>query len=266
MRILCLLKPAPDVDQLRYDRDRNVLNREQARLTLNPEEATAAATALELKRIAPDTYLEAVSLAPRAARPHLEDLARRGVDRVTLLTDPRFAGSDTWATSWVLSRYLATRAYDCIFCGAHTLDGGTGQVPAQIAEILGLPLMVGVTALVEMEPQTGQAVVEVEGETALMRFSVALPAVLGFQYNPERKLPYLRPADLSRDISGRVVVLGNDELGLDEAELGLRGSLTQVRRLEAGAREAKEPMCLRVDREGLDQVYRWLKERGFLQP
>lgn len=266
MRILCLLKPVIDVDQLRYDRDRNTLLREQARLMLNPEDATAAATALEIKRAVPATYIEAVSMAPRAARPHLEDLVRRGFDQAALLCDPRYAGSDTWATSRVLARYLRTREYDSIFCGTHTLDGGTGQVPAQIAELLGLPVMVGITTLVELDPRKGQAVVEVDGETALLRFSVALPAVLGFQYRPERKLPYLRPADLQRDVSDQVMVLGNTELGMDEAELGLRGSLTQVRHIAVEAREAKAPLRLRVDREGLDQVCRWLEQRGFLQP
>jgi electron transfer flavoprotein beta subunit len=265
MRILCLLKLVTDVDQLRYDRETNVLIRENARLLLNPEDATAAATALGFKRDAPDSYIEAVSMAPRGAMPHLEDLVRRGIDHATLISDPRHAGSDTWATSRVLARYLETREFDCVFCGTHTLDGGTGQVPAQVAEALGLPLMVGISTLVELNSREGQAVVDVDGETALMRFSVALPAVLGFQYNPERKLPYIRYEDLNRDLSSRITVLGNNELGMDESELGLTGSLTQVRRLEVDGLEAKEPVLLRVDQEGIDTVYRWLEQKGFLQ-
>jgi electron transfer flavoprotein beta subunit len=265
MRILCLVKLVTDVDQLRYDRETNVLIRENARLLLNPEDATAAATALGFKRDAPDSYVEAVSMAPRGAMPHLEDLVRRGIDHATLISDPRHAGSDTWATSRVLARYLETREFDCVFCGTHTLDGGTGQVPAQVAEALGLPLMAGISTLVELNSREGQAVVDVDGETALMRFSVALPAVLGFQYNPERKLPYIRYEDLNRDLSGRITVLGNSELGMDESELGLAGSLTQVRRLEVDGLEAKEAVQLRVDREGIDTVYRWLEQKGFLR-
>ncbi len=85
MRILCLLKLVPDVDQLRYDRERNVLNRENARLLLNPEDATAVAPALGFKRADPGTTIEAVSMAPRRAMPHLEDLVRRGIDQATLI-------------------------------------------------------------------------------------------------------------------------------------------------------------------------------------
>ena len=266
MRILCLLKLVPDVDQLRYDHKRNILVRENVRLMFNPEDATAVATALEFKRVFPDIYIEAVSMAPRGATPHLEDLVRRGIDQATLISDPLHAGSDTWATSRVLARYLRTRDFDCVFCGTHTLDGGTGQVPAQLAEALGLPLMVGISTLVELISQEGQAVVDVEGETAMMRFSVALPAVLGFQYNPERKLPYIRYKDLNRDVSGLITVLGNDKLGMDESELGLKGSLTQVRGLKAEALKAKNPVLLRVDQEGIDKVYHWLEQKGFLRP
>jgi electron transfer flavoprotein beta subunit len=266
MRILCLLKLVPDVDQLRYDHKRNIPIRENVRLMLNPEDATAVATALGFKRDFPDTTIEAVSMAPRGALPHLDDLARRGIDQVTLISDPRYAGSDTWATSRVLARYLRTRDFDCVFCGTHTLDGGTGQVPAQLAEALGLPLMVGISALVELNSQEGQAVIDVDGETARMRFSVALPAVLGFQYNPERKLPYIRYEDLNRDVFDMITVLGNDKLGMEEAELGLKGSLTQVRSLKADALEAKDAVLLRVDQDGIDKVYHWLVQKGFLQP
>lgn len=266
MRILCLLKFVPDMDQLRYDCERNILVRENVRLMLNPEDETALATALGFKRDFPDTTIEAVSMAPRGAMPHMEDLVRRGIDQATLISDPRYAGSDTWATSRVLAQYIGRRDFDCIFCGNRTLDAGTGQVPAQLAETLGLPLMVGISNLVELTPQEGQAVVDVDGETAMLRFSVPLPAVLGFQYNPERKLPYIRFKDLNRDISSLITVLGNDKLKMEEAELGLKGSLTQVRSLKADALDTKEPLLLQVDQDGIETVYQWLAQKGFLQP
>jgi electron transfer flavoprotein beta subunit len=266
VRILCLVKPVPDVGQFRYERERHVLVRDHVRLVLNPEDATATAAALELKRVAPGGQIETVSMAPRGALPHLEDLVRRGVDRATLITDARCAGSDTWATSRVLARYLATRDYDGVFCGTQTLDGGTSQVPAQVAESLGLPLMVGIRSLVEFDLREGQAIVDVEVEDALMRFSIALPAVLGFDYDPRQTLPPIRYEELNRDVSAQVAVLGVGELGMDESELGPRGSLTQVRRLEADALEAKDPLRLRADPEGIDRVFRWLEQKGFLQP
>jgi electron transfer flavoprotein beta subunit len=254
------------VDQVRYYCERNILVRENVRLMLNPEDETAVATALGFKRDIPDTTIEAVSMAPRGAMPHMQDLVRRGIDQATLISDPRYAGSDTWATSRVLAQYIGTRDIDCIFCGTRSLDGGTGQVPAQLAEALGLPLMAGISNLVELTPQEEQAVVAVDGETAMLRFSVPLPAVLGFQYNPEHKLPYIRFKDLNRDISSLITVLGNDKLGMDETELGLKGSLTQVRSLKADALDAKEPLLLQVDQDGIETVFQWLAQKGFLKP
>lgn len=233
---------------------------------LNPEDVTAMAAALELKREIPETTLESVSMAPRAAMPHLEDLVRRGIDQAALISDPHYAGSDTWATSRVLARYLGTRDFDCIFCGTRSLDGGTGQVPAQLAEALGLPLMVGVSTLVQLSPQARQAVVDVDGEAATLRFSVPLPAVLGFQYNSTCMLPYIRLQDLNRDVSSLITVLGNDQIGMDEAELGLKGSRTQVRSLKADALVDKDPLLLQVDQDGIEKVYQWLAQKGFLQP
>lgn len=265
MKILCLLKLVPDVDQLRYDREKNILVRDHAQLMLNPEDATAIATALAFKREAPETIIEVASMAPRGAMPHLSDLIRRGINQVTLISDPQFAGSDTWVTSMILARFLKNQEFDCIFCGTQTMDGGTGQVPAQLAEVLGLPYMAGISELLSLSTVEG-AVVDVEDDTGVSRFSITLPAVLGFHYSSSRKLPYIRYEEINRDVSALITVLGNGDLGFDESEIGLAGSLTQVRRLETDAMEAKDPLLLHVDEEGIDTVYRFLQQKGFLQP
>ncbi len=264
MKILCLVKLVPDVDQLRYDREKNILVRDHAQLMLNPDDATAVATALGFKKEHPDTSIEVVSMAPSGAIPHLEDLVRRGIDIATLISDPSYAGSDTWVTSTILARFLKGRAFDCVFCGTQTLDGGTGQVPAQLAEALSISHMAGIGGLVGLSKEEG-AIVDVEGETALSRYSVPLPAVLGFYYSPKRKLPYIRYEDLNRDVSGQISVLGNGELGFDSSEVGLTGSLTQVRRLETDALEAKDPLILNADEQGISFVYAILKQKGFLR-
>jgi electron transfer flavoprotein alpha/beta subunit len=126
--------------------------------------------------------------------------------------------------------------------------------------------MTGVSSLVELDTREGKAIVDVEAEAALLRFSIALPAVLGFQYDPRRKLPPIRYEEMVRDVSDQTVVLGAGDLGMVESELGLRGSRTQVRRLGADALEAKDPLRVGADPEGIDQVFHWLERKGFLQP
>lgn len=266
MRILCLLKPVPDVDNLRYDRERNILIRDGAQLMINPEDAVAAAVALSIKRARGDVYIEAASMAPAGAMPHLEDMVRRGFDRATLISDPRYAGSDTWATARILSRFISSRTFDCVLCGTHTLDGGTAQVPAQLAEALGLPHLAGIDAFEDPLFSEGEAIVAVETEAAVQRFAVALPAVLGFQYTSARKLPYIAYGDLGKDVSDKVSVIGNDALALDEGDYGLAGSLTKVVRVEGADFGRKDAVTLRSDAAGIDYVYRFLVRKGFLRP
>ncbi len=106
MKLVCLVKFVPDVDSFQYDYERNVLIREKVRLLLNPDDACAVAFALKVKARRPDTVIEVVTMAPTSVKPHMEDLLRLGVDRGTILSDPAFAGSDTYATSKVLARHL----------------------------------------------------------------------------------------------------------------------------------------------------------------
>lgn len=266
MKILCLVKLVPDVDDLRHDQERNTLVRDSAHLMINPEDATAVAAALGVKRTSPDARIETVSMAPPGAVPHLEDLVRRGVDEAVILSDPRFAGSDTWATSRILARFLGTRSYDCVFCGTHTLDGGTAQVPAQVAEFLGLPYMGNILELDAGSLKDGEAVVDVDGENAVHRFSVRLPALLGFLYSPKRKLPYISYEDLNREVRDRVVFLDNGALGLEDSEIGLAGSLTRVRRVEAEISGRKNARFVRTDSEGISEVMDFLASKGFLHP
>ena len=265
MRILCLVKLVPDVDNLRYDTERNVLVRDKAPMMINPEDATALAMALEVKQYFPDTQIETVSMAPQGVMPHLEDLVRRGVDRAILLSDLRYVGSDTWATSRILAKYLGSQPYDWVFCGTHTLDGGTAQVPAQTAECLGLPHMANIIQLDIESLATGSATVEVDGEEAVLQFSVDLPAFLGFQYLPEHKLPYIRYENINLDVVDSICVLGNDELGLEDSVIGLDGSLTKVRRVEAESYGNRNTRFVSGDTEGIDTVFRFLQQKGFLQ-
>ena len=145
MKIICLVKPVPDVERFVYDYERNVLVRDNVHLVINPEDATALARALRIRQNDPETIVETVTMAPRGAMPHIEDLLRRGVDRATLISDPLYVGSDTYATSRILSRFLAGQEFNLLLCGTHTLDGGTAHVPLQVAELLNLPGIAGVT-------------------------------------------------------------------------------------------------------------------------
>ncbi|SMC18295.1 electron transfer flavoprotein beta subunit [Desulfacinum hydrothermale DSM 13146] len=265
MRIVCLAKLVPDVDNFQYDHERSALIRENVRLLLNPADATAVAIALKLKADSRAGSVHTVTLGPRSAMPHLEDLLRRGVDRATLISDPAYAGSDTHVTSHILAAFLSRCGFDVIFAGTHTLDGGTGHVGPQVAEILGIPHMAGIS---HMDPESlseGRAQVRVESEEASYTFALQLPAVLGFAYAPEPKLPFIRYEALKRDLSGRVEVIDNQALGLAPEQVGVLGSLTRVRKIHVKGFRSPNTRFVRPDDEGIERVYRFLREKGFVR-
>ncbi|MCG8478335.1 MAG: hypothetical protein MI724_04500 [Spirochaetales bacterium] len=259
-----MVKPVPDVESFVYDYERNVLVRDGVHEVLNPEDATALAIALEIKKASPETVIETVTTAPRGVVPHLEDLVRRGVDRATLISDPWFVGSDTYVTSRILARAVEDIPHDVVFSGTHTTDGGTSHVPPQLAEASSIAQMSNILDIDIATLTKECATVDVDGEDAVLRFEIDLPAVLSFQYAPRRKLPYISYEDLNRDVGDRIRIVTNDDLGFDRAEVGLEGSLTQVARVEVKRLERKDTLFVRNDDAGIEAVYRFLMHKGFL--
>ncbi len=255
----------PDVENFKYDYDKNVLVRENVHLVLNPEDASALAVALKLREEVPNTIVETVCMAPRGVMPHLEDLIRRGVDRVTLIADSRYVGSDTFVTSRILGRFIEQKSFDWIFSGTHTLDGGTAHVPAQIAELLDLPHMANIIEIERSGLAEGYVEALVDSEDALYRFELRSPALLSFQYSTKIKLPYIKYENISLDVSDRIELVSNDDLGLDEAGLGLKGSLTKVAKVEVKKLDRKDTRFLRPDEEGIDAVMQVLRQQGLVE-
>lgn len=265
MRILCLAKLVPDADNFRYDTERNVLVRDNVRLLLNPADGTAIATALKLKAEGWAGTVETVTMAPSNVLPHLEDLLRRGVDRATLISDAAYVGSDTYATSRILAAFLSRRRFDVIFAGTRTLDGGTAHVGPQVAEILGIPNLAEISGIDPGSLAKRRARVRVDGEAASYTFALRLPALLGFAWAPEPKLPYIRYPMMNRDLSDRVDVVTNEDLGFSAEQVGLTGSLTRVRKIEVKSFRSPNTRLVRPDDEGIETVYRFLREKGLVR-
>ncbi|MDR0638390.1 MAG: electron transfer flavoprotein subunit beta/FixA family protein [Spirochaetaceae bacterium] len=267
MRIACLLKFVPDTDNLVYDDEGKLLWREKMELTLNPDESSALAWALALRKSGADVEIEALSMAPPKAAEAARDLLRIGVDRFFLVSDPLFAGSDTLATSRVLVRGIAMREadagrYNLILCGTRSLDGDTSHIPAQTAALLGRPVMTGVYRL-SLAEEGGQAVAETEDEDSVFTWALRLPAVAGFVPRRDLRLPFVRYADLDKDVDDRLYRLSNAELGLKQEETGLAGSRTRVARTFAKPLPSKKQTVVYGSAESAAQVLALLRERGF---
>src|SRR5512137_2497110 len=136
-----LVKQVPDTRNITGEvmtKD-GTMNRSALPAIFNPEDLNALEMALQVK----DSYggrVTAITMGPLQAASVLRESLFRGADKVILLTDRKFAGADTQATSYALKCAVEKAGnFDLIFCGRQAIDGDTAQVGPQVAEKLGIP-------------------------------------------------------------------------------------------------------------------------------
>ncbi len=264
MNIVCAVKFVPDVDSITCGIEDLLSGGSNARMILNPDDTSALAFALRVKDRNPGCRIEVVSMGPAGVRPFMEDLLRHDVDRAALISDPVFEDSDSSVTGKVLARYIATRPFDCILTGSHSLDGGTSQVPVQLAESLGLDQMTGITRIDPCRFDSTRAVFEAEYETGAATFEMAMPGILSLSAQSGCKLPYLKLADMQKDVFDELVIITNQELCFEENEIGPEGSLTEVIRTCPRTYAEKNSLVVGTDDKGITHVFNFLKRKGFL--
>ncbi len=176
LRIAVLVKQVPRFEELRLGPDGR-LQREGLELELNPYCRRAVSKGVELAREYGGS-VSAYTLGPPAAEDSLREAVAWGADEGVLITDPAFAGSDTLATARAVAAALDRDGpWDLILTGRNSVDADTGQVPPELAELLGLPFLAGVRELA-VDP-VGRAVsVRCEYDDGWARAEAPLPVLL----------------------------------------------------------------------------------------
>jgi len=165
-------------------------------------------------------------MGPSQAEDVLREAIGTGADEAILLSDSVFAGADTLATAYTLGKAIERiREYDLVICGRQTVDGDTGQVGPEIAEVLGIPFVAYVSKIEEIGDGFMRLQRMVEGGYEVIE--TPLPSVITVlkEINIPR-LPSLR--GLAKSKSAVIPVWTAQELGVDENKVGLSGSATKV--------------------------------------
>lgn len=225
MKIIVCLKQVPAATSVSIDPVTAQLVREGVESVLNPFDYHALEAALTLKDQTGATVI-ALSMGPLKAEEILREAVAMGCDQSVLLSDRVFAGSDTWATAYVLQ--LAVRKLggaDVILCGKQAIDGDTAQVGPQLAAQLDLPQVVGVSAL----SLTDASTVEVRRrlDHGYDHLRLRLPALLCV----ERELNSPRVPTLKGYLTAEKTAPLHwhaADLQPDTALIGLQGSPTRV--------------------------------------
>lgn len=263
LKLVCLVKIVPDINDFTYDYEKNILVRDNAKSILNPADACAMAAALKLKK-SYDAQMTVISMGPGSVFKHLEDLIRRGADEAVLITDHLYSGSDTYATARILARTIERCGYDIIFAGTHSMDGDTAHIPCQAAELLDVSVMSNVMKVREDTLSDTHVQVEVAADGQNVVLEMRWPAVLAVGSESRYKLPFVRYEDISKDVSEHITILTNRELKFKEDEAGLPGSKTKVIKTYPKKYTARQKVIVNNDDDGIEYVYRFLKEKGYV--
>ena len=225
MNIIVCLKQVPGTTQVKIDPETNNLIRDGIENIINPFDTYAIEEAVRLRERF-GGRVTAISMGPPQTEAALREAISLGVDEGILLSDPAFAGADTWATSYTLSTAVRKlERSDLVICGRQTLDGDTGHVGPQLAEMLEVPFIAYVSSIEEVAD--GGMRVKRMVEDGYEVIGSPLPAVLTVvkEINTPR-LPSLR--GIARSKSATIPVWGVGELNVDPKRVGMSGSFTQV--------------------------------------
>lgn len=225
MNVVVCIKQVPGTTEIKIDPETNTLVREGVPSIINPFDCYALEEAVRLRERCGGKVI-AISMGPPQAEEALRETISLGADEAILLSDRALAGSDTWATSYILSRAMAKIAdYDVIICGRQTLDGDTGQVGPGLSEMLGIPFVAYVSKVEEI--RDGYIRVQRMVEEGYETIEMALPAVITVvkEINVPR-LPSLRGSMKAK--TAQIPVWTAEDIGAEGDKAGIAGSPTRV--------------------------------------
>ncbi|HAQ22318.1 MAG TPA: hypothetical protein DCR10_02100 [Acidimicrobiaceae bacterium] len=179
LRIAALVKQIPKFEDMRLGADGRLI-RDGLALHMNDYCRRGVRAGCDLAEATGGTCT-AITLGPESADTVLREAILCGCDAGLHVTGSDFAGSDTLATSRALAAALvATGPWDLVMCGRNSVDADTGQVPAQIAELLGLPLLVGARELSLGGDQVDRGMVAalLEHDDEWLQVETSLPTVV----------------------------------------------------------------------------------------
>jgi len=278
---IVLVKQVPDTKNITGDvmKDDGTVNRSALPAIFNPEDLNALEMALQVK----ERYggqVSVMTMGPPQAAEVLRESLYRGADQVVLISDRKFAGADTLATSYTLTRAVEKLGdYDLIFCGRQAIDGDTAQVGPQTAEKLGIPQITYAETVVNLEED--EIVVERALPLGKELVKCSLPCLLTVVTSANQPRPasarkrveyklaatpleyqsllkkwpefeteealdaYLEARDMKLSLWSAA------DLEADEDKLGLSGSPTKVYKVNFVVLETTESKEIPADQEGI---------------
>lgn len=228
MKILVCIKQVPDTTEIKINPVTNTLMREGVASIVNPFDSYALELAVRLKE-KQGGKVTVISMGPPQAKVALKECLSVGAEEAYLLSDRAFGGSDTLATSYILSTFIKhlekeNGKFDIVMCGKQAIDGDTGQVGPETAEHLGIAQ---VTYATDIKVEDGKTLIKRENDQGYDWIQVLTPAVI----TVTKSVFEPRYATLKSKIAANkaeIKVLNTESIDIDLGKCGLKGSATKV--------------------------------------
>ena len=229
MDIIVCLKQVPDTEaEIRPTPDNTEINYEGIKFVINVYDEYAVEEALRIREKVGEGTVTIVTLGPERAVESIRTALAMGADKAVHLDDAAFLGGDANATARALAKAIEAMSYDIIFCGKQAIDDDLAQVGNILGEFLNLPSVTGIVKF-DLSEDKKKATVQRQIEGGIEVLEVPLPAVFTATKGlNEPRYPSLPGIMKAKKKELKPVKLG--DLGLNEGEVGKKGSLTQVLR------------------------------------
>jgi electron transfer flavoprotein beta subunit len=279
-----MVKQVPDTANIsgKVMKEDGTVNRAKLPAIFNHEDKEALEMALQVKEKFGGT-VSVITMGPPRASDMLKECLYMGADDAYLISDRKFAGSDTLATSYVLSEAIKLLGeFDFVFAGRQAIDGDTAQVGPQTAEKLGLPQITYAEEILELKDKTVRIRRAIDGGYEILegKLPILITVVKGANqprpFSSKRVMIYKNAKTLLdlQKLCDENSLLYLDELvfeyknknmyistitaddlkDLDTSRLGLHGSPTKVHKVESVVLSGGEFSKIDPSRDGMSKL------------
>ncbi len=283
LKIVVLAKQVPDTRNVGPDamKPDGTVNRGKLPVIFNPDDLHALELALNIKDRVPGTHITILTMGPKRAADIVREGYYRGADYGVMISDRRFGGADTLATSYTLVKGIEKIGkVDLIIGGRQAIDGDTAQVGPQSAEKLHIPQITYVEEVVDMNDH--EIIAKRRLEKGVETLSSPFPCLMTvhdsspqcrtriakrvMQYKYARTATELKSKttpDYIRDLHEKKPYLTIPEWGVEDIQaemekIGLAGSPTKVKTVESIVLKASEAKRISGSDEAVDQMVKEL--------
>ncbi len=239
MNIVVPIKQVPDSNKVKMDPETGTMIRDGVESVVNPLDLYAIQLAVDLRNQYGGT-VTAISMGPAKAEKAIREAMSMGCDDGILLSDRKFGGSDTWATSYTIATAIKSiDGLDLVIFGERATDGDTGQVGPCTAAWMDIPVATYVSSITRIGDGSMDLERLIEGGYQQLRMPT--PAVITVVKDIARPmLPTLSGKKRAR--RAEIPLYNKESLAFEDANLGLKGSPTRVVKIRTPkvAREGRQ--------------------------